>query len=237
MINQKKFGFQIHGIDVSYYQEQIDWSKVSQDEIVFCFIKATEGISIQDSKFHHNWAQASEAGIIRGAYHFFRPTVKPHIQAKKYIENVKLEEGDLPPVLDLETLDGIPPKIFRKAVKEWVELIESHYQIKPILYTNVSFYQDYLQGNFVEYPIWIAAYNKIIPPKLSNRKENWMFWQHTDSGSVNGITGSVDLNVFRGTLEQLQSMCIQGLTPSSKRMEASKVSNLPKISDIQSVNH
>jgi len=116
-------------------------------------------------------------------------------QAKNFIEEVKLEPGDLPPVLDIEQLNGVPAITLKKEVKEWLDAIELYYGVKPIIYTNVEFYRQYLGSEFDPYLLWAAHYYEYNQPRI---KRGWSFWQHSDGGRVNGILSKVDFNVFNG---------------------------------------
>ncbi|MGV8878971.1 MAG: glycoside hydrolase family 25 protein [Sphingobacteriaceae bacterium] len=193
--------YTIHGIDVSYYQGKIDWQKVkamkeNEVKVSFAFIKATEGLLLVDRYFHRNWREAPKAGIVCGAYHFFRPKKNGLFQAKFFLQNVTLERGDLLPVVDVEVLDGVPVEEMRLNLQQFVQHIEAKTGVKPIIYSSIKFYEDYLQGYFEGYPLWIAHYYK---PKLKIRKNTtWHFWQHADNARVNGIKHMVDFNVFNG---------------------------------------
>lgn len=200
-------GFEVHGIDVSHHQNRINWNKVKQDSIDFVFMKATEGEDFRDPKFEHNWRSAKEKNIIRGAYHFYRPSVASEIQAKHFIRTVKLSSGDFPPVLDLEVSDNRPKKIVIEGAKNWLKIIEQHYGVKPILYVNRNWFQEYVDGNFDNYVVWMAAYTVKPRPKLVNGKD-WIFWQYTNRGRIRGINGAVDLNVFYGSKEELKKFVI-----------------------------
>lgn len=198
--------FEVHGIDVSHYQSYIDWSKLPGNKIDFAFVKATEGAFMVDTLYCHNWEEATKVGIRRGAYHFFRPTIPIQFQIHNFITTVEMEEGDLPPVLDVEVLDGTPPESIRRDIKTWMAAIESHYRIKPILYTNLNYYHRFLAGYFIDYPIWIARYNYQEP--FLDLGKNWHFWQYGNRGLLDGIEGFVDFNVFNGTLADLDNMCL-----------------------------
>ncbi len=191
-------GFEVHGIDVSHHQKSINWNKVRRDSIDFAFIKATEGENFLDPRFKKNWREAKENHIVRGAYHFYRPSVLPDIQARHFIRMVHLSSGDFPPVLDLEVTDNRPKNIIIEGAKRWLTMIENHYGVKPIIYTNRHWYKNYIEGNIEGYPIWMAAYTLYPRPKLSNYKP-WIFWQYASRGRVKGISGDVDLNVFYGS--------------------------------------
>jgi len=199
-------GFDIHGIDVSHYQLDIDWKIVADQKITFAFVKASEGETISDNFFCKNWKEIKNAGIRRGAYHFFRPKASVLTQAQNFIDNVILEKGDLPPVLDVEVLDGVTPEELGFSVKTWLEIIETKYQIRPIIYTNLKFYNNHLADFLSEYPIWIARYNRFFEPLLINGQE-WIFWQYGNRGRLEGINGDVDFNVFQGTIEELNDLC------------------------------
>ena len=192
--------YSIHGIDVSKYQQTIAWEEVSKMDVRdvklgFAFIKATEGIGIDDPQFGRNWKKAKEAGIIRGAYHFFIGSKDGRMQAEHFIENVELHPGDLPPVLDVEQLNGASATALKKEMKKWLDIVEDYYHIQPIIYTNPEFYARYLGNDFDDYPLWVAHYYQPDQPRIGR---DWLFWQHSDEGHVNGILSKVDFNVFSG---------------------------------------
>ena len=202
--------FMIHGIDVSKYQETITWDlvkemKVKDVQLGFVFIKATEGIENTDPQFKRNWKKSKQAGMIRGAYHFFLATKDGRMQAENFINTVELETGDLPPVVDIEQTYGVNAAVFKKELKEWLEIIEHHYQVKPIIYTNVDFYSRYLGNEFNTYPLWAAHYYQYDAPRIGR---NWDFWQHSEEGRVNGILSKVDFNVFNGDSLQFRSILL-----------------------------
>ena len=198
----------IHGIDVSRYQQNISWEsvkgmKVKNVQLGFVFIKATEGIVNTDPQFKRNWKKSKQAGMIRGAYHFFLATKDGREQAENFISMVDLEEGDLPPVVDIEQTYGVNPAILKKELKEWLEVIEYYYKAKPIIYTGVDFYSRYLGKEFNSYPLWAAHYYQYDTPRIDR---NWDFWQHSEEGRVNGILSKVDFNVFNGDSLQFRSI-------------------------------
>jgi lysozyme len=204
-------GYMIHGIDVSRYQDLIAWEevqkmKVRNVHISFAFIKATEGISNTDGQFRRNWKKIKQAGLTRGAYHFFIGSKDGKMQAENFIDNVDLEPGDLPPVLDVEQLNGANSAHFRIEVKRWLETATNYYRVKPLIYTNVDFYNHYLGKEFDGYPLWIAHYYQPGEPRIARR---WDFWQHSDEGQVNGIIKKVDFNVFIGDSLRFQSLLVK----------------------------
>lgn len=204
-------GYPIHGIDVSHYQKIIDWGDVKEMQVKnikigFVFIKATEGIGKVDDQFRRNWLNAEEEEIIKGAYHFFIAGRSGKLQAQNFIEIVKLKTGDLPPVLDVEQAYGTNATDIKKGIKDWLNEIENHYGIKPIIYTNIDFYNNYLKGAFDDYPFWIAHY---LQPEKPRIERNWLFWQHSENGHVNGIRTQVDFNVFSGDSSDFKNLLIE----------------------------
>ena len=202
---ERMAGYEVHGVDVSRYQGDIDWDLVQNEEVHFAFVKASEGNTFRDTFFQRNWEALGQKEIRRGAYHFFRPEVTAIEQAKNFISLVKLDKGDLPPALDIEVMGNISKSELVTAAKSWLQMIESKYGLKPIVYTNMKFYNEYLAGNFDDYYLWIARYNSTLPPRLSGGKQ-WDFWQYGNRGKLDGINHDVDFNVFRGGLLELEIM-------------------------------
>lgn len=202
------YGYHVHGIDISRHQGIIDWPKLSiyreaEEPIQFIFMKATEGGDFKDVTFDQNLSKARNEGFICGAYHFFSPRSSARKQAQFFIQTVDLKRGDLPPVLDVEVAGKHSKNSLKDSVKVWLDAVERHYKVKPILYTSYKFKEKYLNDSvFNDYPFWIAHYY-VGSVKY---KGEWHFWQHTDIGEVPGIAKDVDLNVFNGTIEQLKAI-------------------------------
>ena len=204
-------GYSVRGIDISHYQTNIKWEKLrnaslNNDPVRFIIIKATEGKDLFDDDFNDNFFQAKENDFIRGAYHFFVPGVDAAEQARFFLHQVHLVPGDLPPVLDIEKTGKLTKNQLQKDVKKWLDIVEEKYNVKPILYTSYKFKRDFLDDPvFNEYPYWIAHYyiNKL------EYKGNWIMWQHTDCGKVDGIKGFVDCNIYNGTVQELEAFTLQ----------------------------
>ncbi len=203
-------GYQLHGIDVSRHQGKIAWASVKKMQvrdvqIGFVYIKATEGLGNVDKEFRRNWARSREAGITRGAYHFFIATKSGKAQAQNFINTVELQPGDLPPVLDIEQLYGARPENMRREILAWLQEVEQAYHVKPIIYSYVDFYERYLGKDFDDYPLWVAHYLQQEKPRISR---NWLFWQHNEEGNVDGIIPKVDFNVFKGDSAAFRSLLL-----------------------------
>ena len=197
----------LSGIDVSEFQSRIDWQAVKASGVTFAFARALYGESIHDPEFVNNWQGMKEAGVIRGAYDFYIVEESPASQVQDFSDIVSLESEDLAPMVDIEEAsitasDGTAPANIVSNFHEYLILMEAHYGIKPIIYTNPSFWNEYMDDSFGDYPLWIAEYG-VKAPTVPNGWDNWTIWQHSESGSIDGIKGSVDLDVFNGNLERL----------------------------------
>ena len=198
--------YAVSGFDVSRYQGVVNWDSVAATGQQFVFIKASEGWNHRDRAFRANWTEAGRAGIRRGAYHFFLPHTSVERQLSNFIDLVKLQPGDLPPVLDVEHRGDLSGPELVAHVRQWLELAEDHYGVKPILYTGLNFYNRNLAGQFNEYPLWLARYDDREPVTVCGRP--YQFWQYTNEAAAPGIVGAVDHNVFTGTLAQLDALCV-----------------------------
>ena len=108
----------LQGVDVSHHQKQIEWDTVAaKGALDFAFVKATEGHYWVDSLFCRNWEALRRVGLRRGAYHYFRPYGCGLDQAQHFLSTVEFHPGDLVPVLDIETTDGMPPELMLQEVR------------------------------------------------------------------------------------------------------------------------
>lgn len=203
-------GYNTHGIDVSRYQKEIDWEQVSKmtdqgQRISFAILKATEGTNLTDKYFKTNWANIRDFSIIRGAYLYFHPNKSGKTQAEYFLSKVALETGDLPPVVDIEEVNGTSKLNLKKSLKECLDVLEEKHHKKPIIYASVDFYDNYLGDDFKDYPFWAAHYEKRDEPR-TNR--SWLIWQHNCKGRCNGIEAEVDFNVVNGSIFALRDICL-----------------------------
>lgn len=201
-----------YGFDISHYQnkEDIKWDSLSIGNktipLEFVVMRATMGNRSADKNFDEFWTSAKEHNLIRGAYHFYRADEDPVIQANNFLENVKLESGDLPPVLDIEKIPRTKSsKKLIEDLKVWCKIVEETYGEKPIIYTYYHYYKDFLRGEFDDYPIWLANYNDVPEP---SPEDKWQFWQFTENGIVYGINSKIDLNIYNGGIWSLKSLTL-----------------------------
>ena len=219
----------IYGIDIARYQHgrgrrpvPILWDKLritsigkksshnvsgtADYPISFIYIKSTEGTSVRNKFYVNDYAQARKHGIRAGAYHFFSVKSSGAAQAKHFIQNTLFREGDLPPVLDIEPTKaqiqymGGPEAMFRH-IRVWLKAVEQRTKVKPILYVNQMFVNNYLSTQpdlKRDYRIWIARYSEYKPDLRLT------YWQLCPDGRVTGIQGYVDINVFNGYQRQFE---------------------------------
>ncbi len=192
------------GIDVSYYQGQVEWNKVLTDNVHFVYLKATDGITYTDPMFHENQNTLMNEKALYGAYHFFEPKDSGVKQAENFLAQVKIHKNMLAPVLDIEITQGVDKELLKKHVREWLETVSKKFDCKPIIYSYSSFYEQNLGTDFVDYPVWIADYTK--KPDPLKGEPQFIMWQHSDHGDIVGINSMVDKNWFFGNYKNLESI-------------------------------
>ena len=199
-------GYSVYGIDISHHQGKIDWEKLERENpkenpIRFVYMKACEGKDHKDTQFDTNWKMAKEHGFTRGAYHYFSPYSTGLEQAAMFIKTVKIEKGDLAPVIDVEE----KPKdraLFMQELKIFIAELEQHYGIKPIIYSGKKYKERYLNDKYFDrFPTWIAHY--YVDTLEVNQR--WTLWQCSDRGRLPGINRDVDINIFNGTANNLEN--------------------------------
>lgn len=183
----------LHGIDVSHYQGRVDWAKVAAAGVVFAYAKATGGLTFVDPQFATNAAAAPAAGLHFGAYHFFLPADDPTEQAEHFLSVAKPGTGTLPPVLDIEKTDGASDDLARKAVT-WLEHVKEKTGCTPLVYASTAFYNSHLGAALSDYPLYLADYAK--SPTVPRDAGTFVLWQHSQKGTVSGIAGHVDLDLY-----------------------------------------
>jgi lysozyme len=198
--------YAVHGIDVSRWQSEVDWPRARQAGVSFAYLKATEGGDLVDPMFETHWQGAGEAGVRRGAYHYFYFCRPAEEQARWFIENVPRDRAALPHVLDMEwtplspTCTRRPDGAFlREEADRFLDILERHYGRRPVVYTTVDFYRDTGIGALPGTEFWLRSVaghpSKVYPGA------DWTFWQYTSTGLVPGVNGPVDINAFAGSAE------------------------------------
>ena len=193
------------GIDLSHYNGILDWDDInnSKHPIKYIIFRASMGKDGTDKHFKKNWENAKKHHFIRGAYHYYRPSESSSLQFENFASKVELSHGDVFPVLDIEEQSPYGAANLRVGLLNWLKLAEEKYGVKPIIYTGLSYYNDFLKGYVDDYPLWIASYSNYRKLKVID----WKFHQFTEKMVINGIETNVDGNYFNGSLEDLLKVC------------------------------
>jgi lysozyme len=185
----------VRGIDVSHFTGKVDFARLQEQNMKFAYLRATYGLKT-DKRFEKNYENARRAEMPLGAYHYLRFELDGLKQAQHYLKKVKGKKLELPHVLDVEEWGnsflsnrGHVVENIRKFITE----VEKKTGTTVMIYTNESGYRKYIQNEFEEQPLWICSFNN--PPNI---EAEWLFWQHSHIGRMDGAEGWLDYNVFNG---------------------------------------
>lgn len=194
----------VKGVDVSVYQGTVRWSAVRGSGREFALARVSDGLKHVDSSFERNWAGIRAAGMVRGAYQFFRPGQDAAAQADLMIKKVgRLGPGDLPAVIDVEVTDGRSAQAVLQGVSTWVRRVAAGTGRTPLLYTSPGFWAG-LKGAsaFRGADLWVAHWYTSCPT-MPVGFTNFTLWQLSARAQVSGIRGNVDGDRFNGSLAAL----------------------------------
>ncbi|MDE5841045.1 MAG: hypothetical protein K2H49_09010 [Muribaculaceae bacterium] len=197
--------YPISGIDISAHNGKVDLQKAAAGGVDFVWMKATEGVTFQDRNFAVNHKEAGEAGLARGAYHFFRFDKDGVEQAINLLETIGDRGLELGVAIDVES-SGNPTEIDVDTVKDRISAMVDYLNLRgiaPTLYCNKKDYYQYLADSFPGNSLWICSFSD------DPISADWTFWQYSHKGNAKGIKGNVDLNVFSGTEEEWQQFISQ----------------------------
>jgi len=210
-----------HGVDVSQYQDKVDWSAVKGAGKSFCYIRSSFSRT-RDSRITENWQGAKAEGVIRGAYHFFRYGVSVSEQVDLFMNifsggDMAYNSDDLPPALDLEwDKYGKDPDTQERQqqyiadAKSWLDQVGKHVGKTAVIYSGRSYWQQIGNpGGVSQHPLWVAEYG-VHSPALPSPWQRYTIWQYSGSGRCAGIDTAVDLDVFNGTEADLRSFAGAG---------------------------
>jgi lysozyme len=210
-------GLPIQGLDIARYQGRIDFAAARAGGTHFVFIKGSEGKDYIDPNFYDNWRRARDAGVARGVYHFMTWCSLAKEQADWFVKTMPNDRDALPPVLDLEWNNHSKCKnkhnradILEK-IRVMLAAMEAHTGKVPIIYTDMTFHRDILQGEHFDNPFWLRSTAAEPHQRYSNR--NWLFWQWTQTGTMRGINVEVDRNAFYGSPDEWVVFLLTGCDP------------------------
>lgn len=182
--------YSVHGIDISHHQTKINWNLVDR-KYKFVLMKATEGKDHFDRNFLYNWNRAQLAGFRVGAYHFFTMLSKGKNQANFYLSKVPFQKNTFPPIIDLEIPTKYPKDKVLKELNDMISILEAHYKKKVIIYVTRHTYKAYIEGEFLNNPIWFRDI------KFYPNNSRWEIWQYSNRGRIKGINGFTDRNALK----------------------------------------
>jgi lysozyme len=198
-------GAVVKGLDVSYYQGTVDWQAVASTGVGFAIARVGHGNTL-DTQFETNWPAISQAGLVRGAYLYFQPATDANAQADMVVNAIgTLGPGDLPVVIDVEETGNLSSSSIVAELTTVVAKVTVGTGRSPIIYTGPSFWNTSVaSAAFSTLPLWVANWGATCPT-LPSAWSSWKLWQYSDTGSVNGIVGDVDLDEFNGDLAALKT--------------------------------
>jgi len=209
-------GSTVNGMDVSSYDTVTDWAAAKASGIDFAFVRVSDGTQYPDPMFSTYWPAARAAGMLRGAYQYYRPEEDPIAQADLLLAAAGTPQpGDLPPVLDLEVADGLTPAEVVTSAQQWVDHVTTAIGRPPIIYAGLYSWPTLTGGaNLTSSPLWIAQWSTEACPDIPDPWTQWQFWQDTATGSAAGVTGdALDLDVFNGDLDALDGFASGAAAP------------------------
>ncbi len=187
----------VHGIDLSHYQGEVFWEAIGDNsKMAYVYLKATEGGDRIDDKYEQNIELAHKYGLKVGSYHFFRPKTPLKLQLENFKAQCRPSQQDLIPMIDVETKQGLSNDAFRDSLMTFLTMVEKAYHQKPLVYTGTNFYNKYMLGSMNGYKLMIAQYSSNEP--VLNDGNDYMLWQYTGKGHIDGIRGYVDKSRFMG---------------------------------------
>ena len=203
------------GIDVSHWQDTIDWHSLRNAGVHYSFAKATDmqfpdhtpGKFI-DGQFKNNYAGAKSIGAYSGAFHFAREGYSGKEQAEFFLSIYKPQPGDLLPTIDVE-IEPEDPAGFVAIVRDIVaEVSKAIGGKQPIIYTQKSKWEaiDNPKG-FEKCPLWVIDINAADKPDLPKSWSDHVFWQYKIDQKFHGING-VDFNYFNGPAVDIGKYCV-----------------------------
>lgn len=203
------------GVDTSHHNAAVDWKTLSASEVRFVFVKATDGLDYLDPAFADTFQAAKDAGLLRGAYHFYETNDDGAAQAAWFIRNVDLQPGDLPPVVDIERIKEPVDGDLHVQFEAFLAALEVHYGRPAIIYTGPNFWDHAMREHFPGRPLWVAQY-EVPAPTVPDGWSAWTFWQYTETWQPPGTAAPIDGSVFNGDGAGLEALRLPAATADAK---------------------
>ena len=207
--NKYSHKYPVRGVDVSHHNGKVNWMQMKNEGITFAYIKSTEGVSHLDTKYLDNYVGANQAEVKVGTYHFYTFGLDGVLQAKHFIHQSTISSGDLIPAIDVEHSSinqySNDKDYIQQVVDELVKLereLHDYYGVRPLIYTNKDCYKLYIKKNFPENLIWMSDLHN----EPQAKDYNWIVWQFSHTGNINGANREIDLNYFRYSFRQFNQL-------------------------------
>ncbi len=185
------------GVDVSHIQGEIDWKAARSAGVDFAYIKASEGSDLRDDRFASNWTTTTEAGVKRGAYHFYSLCRTGREQATNFIALVPREAEALPPAIALEFDGNCEQRPSRKnllaELATFIQMVEAHSEKPIMIQVTRAFETQYRISEALNRPLWLTS--TVLAPSYGGH--DWVMWQASRLRRIDGIDGPVNWNVVR----------------------------------------
>jgi lysozyme len=188
------------GIDVSHHSGTVDWDAVRKQGYRFAYVKSSEGVDDADPMFETHWKALREAGMARGAYHFYVTEDDPVQQAKFFASRLRDDPGTLPPAVDVELLGAHTTGDMTATLLTFLRTFEQELGVLPVIYTSSGFWDEHYRPEFSRYPLWMAEYGVTLP-RVPFGWTSWLIWQRQENQPVAGVENGADVDLLHPSID------------------------------------
>ena len=185
------------GIDVSEWQGDIDFDKVKNAGIDVVYIRAGQGFSYEDAKFERNYSEAKKSGLKIGVYHYMtaRNVEQAKLQAQFFVSLISNKQIDCKLAMDFESFGNLNKTEINEIALAYMKEVERLSKKEVVVYSNTYNAKNTFDANVAKYPLWVAQYG-VSQPQDNGKWKNWVGYQYSSTGRVNGISGNVDMDRY-----------------------------------------
>ncbi len=186
------------GIDVSEYQGMVDYARVKRSGIQVVYIRSSLGSDYVDPTFRKNYAGAKAQGLRIGFYHYVtaRTTAQAQQEAHFFASTIAGTQSDCRLAMDFEYLNGLPIAQINKIAWSFLQELGRLTGKELVVYSDTANARSVFDQRIADtYPLWVAQYGVDMPSE-NGKWNNWIGFQYTSAGQIEGISGSVDLDWF-----------------------------------------
>ncbi len=185
------------GIDVSGWQENINYTQVAESGIQIVYMKASEGSNFVDPYFEQNYTNAKANGLKVGFYHYLtaRSQQEAVVEANFFVSTIAGKMPDCRLAMDFESFGSLSIEEINQIGLTFVRTVENLSGKEVVIYSDTSNASSVFGGELTSYPLWVAQY-EVEEPTPNGNWDSWVGWQYTDLGEIEGINGYVDRDEF-----------------------------------------